>query len=184
MTRILTLYDIAEENGIAVESYGMTGFESLSVMDSDGDCFIGIDPMQLKNSDDERMKLAHELGHCLTGAFYSRYTPLVTKEICERRAYHWAIKKLVTKDELIYELENGDTQIWDLAEHFGVSGEMIRDAIIYYGRKHEQRKRQTYNFYSVRIFRLFRISRALFRTDKNVHRKALDAEFLRNRLDI
>lgn len=132
MTRILTLYDIAEKNGIAVESYGMTGFESLSVMDGDGDCFIGIDPMQLKNSDDERMKLAHELGHCLTGAFYSRYTPLVTKEICERRAYHWAIKKLVTKDELIYELENGDTRIWNLAEHFGVSEEMIRDAIIYY----------------------------------------------------
>ncbi len=132
LVRIIDLYDLAEENSVTVESYALTENESLSIKDISGDCFVAIDPMQLKNSNDERIKLSHELGHCITGAFYSRYTPLYTREMCERKANNWAIKKLVPIDELISVLKSGKVQIWELAEHFGVDENFVSEAISYY----------------------------------------------------
>lgn len=132
MVKVIDLYNLAEENSVVIESYALTESESLSIMNDSGECFVAIDPMKLKSVDDERIKLTHELGHCMTGAFYSRYTPLNTRAFCERKAANWAIKKLIPKNELMSVLESGKSQIWELAEHFGVDEAFVSMAIEYY----------------------------------------------------
>ena len=126
------LYNFAERKNIPVISFDMPMSESMSVLCS-GDCYIGIDPMKLRSETEEKEKLAHELGHCVTGAFYNRYAACDIREKHERRANIWSIKKLIPKDELLKALDDCFcTNRFELAEHFGVSEDFMQMALDYY----------------------------------------------------
>ena len=73
--------------------------KSISISDR-GQCAIVVDPKKITTSAEETVIMAHELGHCETGAFYNERT-LELRSRMEFRADKWAIKKLVTEDELI-----------------------------------------------------------------------------------
>lgn len=126
------LYEIAEDNIIDVEVIITRKAESMSIIDSEGDCFIGIDPTKLKSTADETVKLAHELGHCITGSFYYENSTLDLRSKCERIAEAWSIKKLIPKDELIEAFKCGIIEKWDLAEYFNVTEDFIVKALVYY----------------------------------------------------
>lgn len=130
MTSLDDLYSYAEQEGISVEYFMMSYAESLSVPVGAG--AVAIDPFRVKSIADEKMKLAHELGHCGTGSFYNRYSPcdLVAKH--ENHADKWAIKKLVPKDELERTVSEGHTELWDLAEIFDVPEDFMRKAASLY----------------------------------------------------
>ncbi len=126
------LYALADDNQITIDSYELHSREALSVMDDDGRCYIAIDPMQLTGYDDERCKLAHELGHCVQGAFYNRFALCDVRRKHENRADKWAVKHLITVDELDDAIAEGCGTIWELAEHFGVTEDFMRKAVCYY----------------------------------------------------
>jgi len=125
------LYDIADRDNIGVFSFDMDECESVSVLQN-GKCYIAIDPFKLKTIVEEKEKLAHELGHCETGAFYNQYSKLDIRAKHERRANIWAIKKLIPKDELKKIISAGCIEVWDLAEYFEVSIPFLQMAIEYY----------------------------------------------------
>ena len=132
MTNLLELYLLADENDICVISHEMSDAKSMSVQ-IDDDCFIGIDPFALVNDAEERVKLAHELGHCLYGGFYNIYSQCDIIEKHEQAADKWAIKKLIPKDELEKAFEQGYTEIWELAEYFEVTEDFMIKAAKLYG---------------------------------------------------
>ena len=76
--------------------------------------------------------LAHELGHCETGAFYNRYAARDIRQKYENRANKWAYKKLVPQDELAEACLQGYREPWELAEYFGVTEDFLRGALKYY----------------------------------------------------
>lgn len=126
------LYEYADDNNIPIISFEMPLSESMSVL-QDGNCYIGIDPMMLRSETEEKEKLAHELGHCATGAFYNRYAACDIREKHERRANIWSIKKLIPKDELLKALDDCFcANRFELAEHFGVSEDFMQMALDYY----------------------------------------------------
>lgn len=125
------LYEFAENKKIIVLDAPLTRCPSLSINDK-GDCTIVIDHFQIKSQADEKVKAAHEIGHCATGAFYNEHS-LETRSRCEYRADKWAIKKLIPKDELISAFENGIIEVWELAEYFGVTENFIIKACNFYG---------------------------------------------------
>lgn len=128
------LYRYAEVSDIPVISFSMPLSESMSVLYG-GSCYVGIDPMKLHSETEEKEKLAHELGHCATGAFYNKYAACDIRERHERKADLWAIKMLVPQDELIKALNNCFcTNRFELAEHFGVSEDFMQMALDYYFR--------------------------------------------------
>ena len=120
------LYAYAEKQGVKVLSFSLPNCESISLMNNDN-CYIGIDDKQLESSMDERVHIAHELGHCETGAFYNEYSPLSIREKCEATADRWAVKKLINKDEF-NELIKSGIAVWELAEHFNVTEDFIKKA--------------------------------------------------------
>ena len=124
------LYDIALCDDIEVYSFDLKQCESLSVC-YDNQCFIGIDPFKIQNESDEKVKLAHELGHCETGSFYNMYAKLDIREKHEHTADKWAIKKLVPEDEL-KEACKYCTNRWELAEYFGVTEDFMQKVMDYY----------------------------------------------------
>ncbi len=124
MTDLSELYEIAEQDAVRVEAFRLDSVQSVSICDADGNCFIGIDPMSLESVSEEKVKLAHELGHCKTCAFYNRYSPFDIREKHEQTANRWAVKKLVPKSELVPLLKKGYER-WELAEHFEVTEDFI-----------------------------------------------------------
>lgn len=126
------LYETAEAYHIQVDAFDLHTCESLSLMDADGSCYVAIDPFKLTSNADEKTKLGHELGHCETGSFYNQYSPFDLRQRHENRADKWAIKKLVPKDELNAARGKGYTEVWELAEYFGVTEDFMRKAICWY----------------------------------------------------
>lgn len=127
---LTNLYNIAESDNIMVYSYDLGVIDSLSLLHN-GKCFVAIDPFQIKSTADEKVKLAHELGHCETGAFYNQYAVCDIRSKHEYTANKWAIKKLIPEDEL-KEACKYCTNRWELSEHFGVTEDFMQKALDYY----------------------------------------------------
>lgn len=128
--RLDELYNIAEKQNIDVDYFPMD--ECTSVSTPYG---IAIDVDKLNNSIEEKVCLAHELGHCELGAFYNIFSPYDIKSRQEYRANKWAASTLIPFCELQEALESGYTEIWELAELFGVSEEFMNIAIDIYRRQ-------------------------------------------------
>lgn len=132
MISLSKLYQIADEQNIEVDCFDLKKREALSVMDDEGLCYIAIDPYKLRSTQDERQKLAHELGHCITGAFYNVYAAADCRQRHENRADKWAIQQLVPLDDLKSARDHGYKDVWDLAEFFGVTEDFMKKAVCYY----------------------------------------------------
>ena len=129
---ISALYDFAQQQNIEVLQFPMKENGSMSIMTENGACYIGIDESVQDGNAQERVHLAHELGHCATGSFYSIHTAVDSRQRHENRADKWAVKKLIPVSLLDAAIANGCTEIWELAEHFGVTEDFVRKAVCYY----------------------------------------------------
>lgn len=132
MTMLAELYETAYLNDITVMSFEMNEAEALSVMTENEDCYIALDPHKLKSVADETVKLAHDLGHCMTGAFYNRYSKFNSISQKEYRADKWAVHKLLPFYKLQEAFENGIVEVWKLAEYFEVTEDFIETALLVY----------------------------------------------------
>lgn len=132
MMDLMGLYRIADENNIAVDCFELKKREALSVMDNDGARYIAIDPFKLTSTLDEKMKLGHELGHCMTGSFYNKYAACDIRRKHENHADKWALNEFVSEQELDDAIAVGHTEMWDLAEYFGVSEDFMRKTVCWY----------------------------------------------------
>lgn len=128
----MNLYRIAQQQNIEVLTFPIPENESVSVMLNDGTCYIGMDSSVRDGSVEERVHLAHELGHCSTGAFYNAYSPHDLRYKHERKADKWAINQLVPENELKHAIKTGITNLWELAELFEVTLPFMRKAVCYY----------------------------------------------------
>ena len=124
------LYRIAERDGITVDRFSLNENKSVSVC-MDGGLFVGLDGKI--DGADEKVCLAHELGHCETMSFYNLYSSLDVRGKHERRANVWAIKKLIPKSKYLWALKHGYEDIYSLAEYFGVTPEFAKKTAEYYG---------------------------------------------------
>ena len=125
-----SLYRYAERKRIEVINYPLPETASMSIDVGNG--YIGMDYTRLETEADERVHLAHELGHCTTGAFYSRYARLDIRQRHENRADKWAIRRLISQEALDDAVADGHIEIWDLADFFGVTEEFMKKTICLY----------------------------------------------------
>lgn len=129
MKTLQECYRVAQQENITVDRFPLRSREALSFMDDDGSCFIAIDPDKLTGEADERTKLSHELGHCVTGSFYNCYSRFDCRRRHENRADKWAVRYLVPVEDLDDAVATGCTELWELAEHFGVTEAFIKKAV-------------------------------------------------------
>lgn len=132
MRSTLSLYHLAEKRNIPIERFPIPETGSLCVRSQLGRYYIGMDPQAIETECDERVHLAHELGHCCTGSLYNRHAACDIRQKHEYRADRWAIKKLIPRDELEKAVAIGYTEPWELAEHFDVTQAFMEKAMEYY----------------------------------------------------
>ena len=128
MTRLQGLYETADGLGLQICYFPMEQLTAISTPDG----FIGMDVDKLEDSARETVCLAHEMGHCLTGSFYTVDSNLCQQRRCEERADRWAMGQLVPLEELKRLLESGVTRPDELAEHFGVPEQFLRKCVQFY----------------------------------------------------
>ena len=129
---ICDLYDFAKQQHIEVIPFPLPETGSMSVMDEGGRCYIGLDRSMKDGGVQERVHLAHELGHCITGSFYNRYATVDHRRRHENRADKWAVEALIPVEKLDDAIAEGCCEVWELAERFGVTEEFIRKAVCWY----------------------------------------------------
>ncbi|MBR5390370.1 MAG: ImmA/IrrE family metallo-endopeptidase [Clostridia bacterium] len=127
-SRLQRLYQQAEAMGLQVYFLPMQTRCGISTPDGT----IGMDSNRQKSTAEELVCLAHEMGHCMTGSFYTAEADLLQRRRCEARADRWAYRQLVPLDELRRLLARGVTRTDELAEHFGVTEDFLRDCLAYY----------------------------------------------------
>lgn len=132
MKNILLLYRYAKRKNITVIPFLLPETASMSIETESGACYIGMDYTQMDTEATERVHLAHETGHCVTGSFYNIYATNDLRQRHEIRADKWAIRELIPPTELNKAVANGYTELWDLAEYFGVTEDFVKKAICYY----------------------------------------------------
>lgn len=114
------IFDLAEELGTEVFYGDIPQCKSISVPDN-----ICLDFSLLCGGKEEHTRLAHELGHCATGAFYNRYTVFDVIERQEWKADKWAVHQILPIDSLRHAVESGVTTVWELADKFCVTEDFI-----------------------------------------------------------
>ncbi len=129
---IARLYDFAKQQNIEVVPFPIPENGSMSIQMDNGQCVIGMDTSLAADTVLERVHLSHELGHCVTGSFYSIHTAVDSRQRHENRADKWAIQTLISVDDLDNAVACGCTETWELADHFGVTEEFLRKALCWY----------------------------------------------------
>nr|DAM72169.1 MAG TPA: IrrE protein [Caudoviricetes sp.] len=122
-----TLFKIAKSNDIEIVAGNIPHCVSMSM-----DGYVCLDFSCFSNSASSRVHLGHEIGHCMTGAFYSRYMPFQVRRKQENTADKWAIRQLIPKSAFFRALDNGYTEVCQLAEYFNVTEEFMCKAYCYY----------------------------------------------------
>lgn len=132
MVSLADLYEDAARQDIGVDYFPLKHREALCIVDQAGQDHIAIDPRRITSPMDEKLKLAHEMGHCETGSFYGRRVPFETRARCECRANRHMLEKLLPYDQLMQAFLDGHREPWDLAEHLDVPEQLIHMAFEYY----------------------------------------------------
>lgn len=132
MLDVLSLYEFAKQQNIEVIQMPLKECKSMSIMSESGSCYIGIDDSVHDSGIRERVHLSHEIGHCITGSFYNRYSPVDIRQKHENTADKWAIKKIISLTEFDDAIASGCTEIWELADRFGVTEDFMRKAVCLY----------------------------------------------------
>ena len=120
------LYQLADNNNIDVYYYPLYPVISMSVPDA-----IGMDVDNIETTAKEKAVLAHELGHCMTGSFYTIST-IDNRGRMEERANRWAIKTLLPFSKLNEAVVSGIYETYDLADYFDLPESFIKTALNYY----------------------------------------------------
>lgn len=120
------LYDIAVDNDINVFHYPLGSLKSVSVPYN-----IGIDFKRVNTLAGEKTHLAHELGHCMTGAFYSDMS-FETRKRMENKADKWAFRNIIPCTEIKKALAKGVKELWELADYFDTEVSFVKKAVDYY----------------------------------------------------
>lgn len=125
------LYKLAEDNGVHVMDFSLPENKAVTI-DMGKECFVGVDPKVFGRECEEKVVLAHEMGHIATGGLYSIEADKTSRKKQEARAEKWAIERLVPKEALKEAIKNGCQDVQSLAEHFGITEEYMSQVLVYY----------------------------------------------------
>lgn len=88
---------------------------------------------RLIGRDHERaLALAHELGHIMTGSLYSSGSSVLDRRRAELRADRWAIRHLISREDLLAALRSGFVTPYALSEALDLPEDVIRKALALY----------------------------------------------------
>lgn len=134
MERLDEIYSDMERNGVRVWCgyYNLSGKCDSVVVRHGDDYGVFLDVGKVKTEKQELEAVSHEFAHIKTGTTYPLDAPWDVRARCENRADKEQIRILIGEDELFEAIQDGRTELWELADYFNVSEDFMRKAINYY----------------------------------------------------
>ena len=135
---LMQLYGYAEQKGIIVAPWKIDNRKACAIK-MKREYHILMNDRLIDGERDERVTLAHELGHCRSDRMYylqDYCNPLYKANIAkaERKAKDEACRLLVSPDELKKALRENDTE-YAAAESLDLDVPSFREIVTYYKRK-------------------------------------------------
>lgn len=131
MKKILSLYKELNDAGVRFYHWAMDGLQAATI-ELDGRYGVFMDFGSIHTGAEELVAVAHEGGHICTGATHRVDSPYDLVEKHEYKADKWAIRRLIPEEQLDEAVASGCTELWQLAEHFGVTEEFMKKAVCWY----------------------------------------------------
>lgn len=125
--KLIQLYESMYLDGLKLYDYRLIENKAATIC-INGDYHIFIDTQRTESIADETCAVAHEYAHCKTGTTHSVYSSFELISKHEYKADKWAVHKLLPFEEYQQALQEGYTEIWQLAERFNVTEDFIRRA--------------------------------------------------------
>lgn len=133
---LLKLYNIAENEKIDVIDCKWKNAKA-RIFDVDNSYYIALDNTHIINSIEEKEVLAEELGHYFCNVLYYLNSDTTFKNKCEYRAKKWAYSVLIPLHKLKEKINEGISNIYDLADYFNVDYIYMNNCINFYLSKGE-----------------------------------------------
>lgn len=108
--------------------------KSLSV-ELDDKVYINIDEFKFETETEERVCLAHELGHCISGTLYTINHSNLYKGSPEYKADYLAGQSVMPIDELRDCILKGIIEYYELVEYVDITEEFVKRILYIYGNK-------------------------------------------------
>lgn len=131
MVSLSEVYDALREQDARLFVYDI-GFSAAATIEQDGKYAVFYDPAAVRTTAALKECLAHECGHCATGATHRVASPWDLVEKHEYKANRWAIERFLPYAALCRAMRAGLTEPWQLAEWFDVPQSFIERAVAYY----------------------------------------------------
>lgn len=93
---------------------------------------IFMDLGRMETKSEEYSAVLHESGHYATGATHQMNSPYDLVEKHENKADKWAVEHLLSESDLDAAVADGNTELWQLAERFGVTEDLMKKAVCWY----------------------------------------------------
>lgn len=135
MVSMAEIYHALDEQDAKLFVYDI-GFASAATLEMNGAYAVFFDPARVRSTAALKECLAHECGHCATGATHhmSSRWDLISRH--EQKANRWAIERFLPFASLCEALRGGLETPWQLAEHFDFPQEFIEKVLHYYTETH------------------------------------------------
>lgn len=129
--KIIALYSELNRSGVRFYHWDMDELQAATI-EQDGQYGVFMDFANIHTRAEELVIVAHEGGHISTGATHKVNSPFDLVEKHEHKADKWAITKLISEEALDDAVAGGCTELWQLAEHFGVTEQFMKKAVCWY----------------------------------------------------
>lgn len=131
MKNVISLYKELNDAGVRFYHWNMGDLQAATI-EQEGRYGVFMDFGNIRTSAEELVAVAHEGGHICTGATHRVDSPYDLIEKHEHKANKWAIQRLIPEEQLDEAVAAGCTELWQLAEHFGVTEEFMKMAVCWY----------------------------------------------------
>ncbi len=131
MTELSKLYEDIENQNIKLFIHNIK-FTEAATIEMGGQYGIFLDLSCFCSLGNYKEILAHEIGHCATGCTHKVSSPYDLVQKHEYKANRWAIERYIPFDNLSSAVQQGYTEVWQLAEYFGFPEGFIRRVIDHY----------------------------------------------------
>lgn len=125
------IYNDTEKFDISLFSYNLGDIDA-ACLELNGKYAIFFDSEKESTVAEISELMAHELGHCVTGATHKQGSKwdLVLRH--EHKANKWAFERYLPYKKLCAAMKLGYCEAWQLAELFDFTESYIKQAIMYY----------------------------------------------------
>ena len=132
LNKIISLYHELNDAGVRFYHWNMDDDLQAATIEQDGKYGVFMDFDNIHTEAEELVVVAHEGGHISTGSTHKVNSPYDLVEKHEHKANKWAVQQLVPEEALDEAVAAGNTELWQLAEYFGVTEEFMRMAVCWY----------------------------------------------------